>query len=292
MEFRHLRYLVAVAEELHFGRAAIRLNISQPPLSQQIRQLEEELKVKLFDRNKRGVRMTEAGKRIVAEAYQVLGQVDRFSKVAAQAGGGEIGHLAIGVASGLSDIVTRTLQLLVREYPGIRIELQQMNTGAQMEALHERRIGIGFLNLPIADSSLAVETMLAEPLWLVLPRKHPLTRYRRVPLTAVADQRMIFFPRRITPGLHDTITSMCRTAGFSLNVVHEVDSIVGAMTLVSADLGIAFCTPSIRKYWPKLDFRPVQTSTRLEQGVAYRRDAESPALNTFLEVVRETVRAD
>src|SRR5688572_2107246 len=105
MELRHLRYLVTVAEELHFGRAAIRLNISQPPLSHQIRQLEEELGVKLFERNTRGVRLTEAGSRIVQEAQQVLSQVDHFAKVAAYAGEGEIGHLPIGAVGGVNELL-------------------------------------------------------------------------------------------------------------------------------------------------------------------------------------------
>jgi DNA-binding transcriptional LysR family regulator len=291
MEFRHLRYLVAVAEELHFGRAAIRLNISQPPLSQQIRQLEEELKVTLFERNKRGVRLTEAGKRIVAEAYQVLGHVDRFSQVAAQAGGGEIGHLSIAVASGVNDVLVKCLRVLAKQFPGIRIELQYMSTGMQIEALRDRRIGVGFLNLPVSEPSLVTETIMAEPLWVALPPDHPLARSRRVPLNALADEPMIFFLRRITPGLHDAITTMCRNAGFSLNVIHEVDSLVGALTLVTAGLGIAFCTPVVRKLWPNIAFRPLQSNARIEQAVAYRRDAQSPALDTFLRVVRQTVRA-
>ena len=122
MEFRHLRYLVAVAEELHFGRAAIRLNMSQPPLSQQIRQLEEELGVQLFERTKREVRLTDAGRRLVNEAHQVLGRIDHFSKVAAQAGEGEIGHLSVGVTGGVNPILVETLRLLGKKYPGVRIE--------------------------------------------------------------------------------------------------------------------------------------------------------------------------
>src|SRR5678816_1650277 len=116
MDLRHLRYLVAVAEELHFGRAAIRLNISQPPLSQQIRQLEKELGVELFQRNKREVRLTDAGKRVVDEAYRVLSQIDHFTKVAAQAGGGEIGHLSVGVPGGVNEILVQTLKAVARRY--------------------------------------------------------------------------------------------------------------------------------------------------------------------------------
>ena len=290
MELRHLRYLVAVAEELHFGRAAIRLNISQPPLSQQIRQLEEELGVTLFERTKREVRLTEAGKRVVDEAYQVLGQIDHFTSVAAQAGGGEIGQLSVGVPGGVNEILIKTLRLLSKQSPGVRIELQYMSTGVQIEALRERRIGVGFVNLPVTEPSLAMETVQSEPLWVALPKGHALTRHQRVPLKALANEPMIFFPRRITPGVHDAITSMCRDAGFSLNVAHEVDNIVGALTLVSADLGIAFCTPGVRKLWSHIAFRPLLGSVQLEQAVAYRRDDQSPVLETFLRLVRQTLR--
>jgi len=286
MEFRHLRYLVAVAEELHFGRAAIRLNISQPPLSQQIRQLEEELGVRLFQRTKREVRLTEAGKRVVNEAYQVLGQVDRFCHVATQAGEGEIGHLSVGVPLGINDVLVETLRLLGKEYPGLHIELQYMSTGAQIEALREQRIGVGFLNLPVFESSLILERISSEPLCLALPKNHSLLRHRRVSLAALHDQPMILFPRRVTPGLHDFITSLCRDAGFTLNVVHEVDSIVAGLTLVSAGLGIAFSTQSIQRLWPGIAFRPIREPALIEQAVAYRRDAQSPVLETFLRVMR------
>ena len=290
MELRHLRYLVAVAEELHFGRAAIRLNISQPPLSQQIRQLEEELGVQLFERTKREVRLTEAGKRLVNEAHQVLGRIDHFSKVASQAGGGEIGHLSVGVTGGVNPILVETLRLLGKKYPGVHIELQYMSTGLQIEALREGRIDIGFLNLPVQEPTLVVEAVTVEPLWVALPKNHPLTRHRRVPLSALAGEHIILFPRRVTPGLHDTITGMCREAGFTLNVVHEVDSIVGGLTLVSADLGIAFTTPSVQRLWPDIAFRALQTSATVEQAVVYNREARPPALETFLHTVRQSLR--
>jgi DNA-binding transcriptional LysR family regulator len=290
MEFRHLRYLVAVAEELHFGRAAIRLNISQPPLSQQIRQLEEELGVQLFERTKREVRLTEAGKRLVEEAHQVLGRIDHFSKVAAQAGGGEIGHLSVGVAGGVNQVLVETLRTLGKKYPGVRIELLYLSTGMQIGALREGRIDIGFLNLPVQEPGLVIESIKSEPLWLALPKRHALARLRRVPLAAIANERIILFPRRVTPGLHDTITSICREAGFTLNVAHEVDSIVGGLTLVSADLGIAFATPGAQRLWPDIAFRPIQSAVTVEQAIAYNRAAVSPVLETFLHSVRQSIR--
>ncbi|HET9943461.1 MAG TPA: LysR substrate-binding domain-containing protein [Terriglobia bacterium] len=290
MELRHLRYLVVLAEELHFGRAAIRLNISQPPLSQQIRQLEKELGVQIFERTKRQVRLTDTGKRIVEEAHKVLARVDHFTKVASQAGGGEIGHLAVGVTGGVNQILVDTLRLIGRKYPGVHIELHYLSTGMQVEALRERRIDVGFLNLPLQEPTLVIEKIKSEPLRVALPKGHPLTRLQRIPLSALADQRIILFPRRVTPGLHDTITGMCRKAGFTLNVVHEVDSIVGGLTLVSADMGIAFGTPSVQALWPDIAFRPITPPASVEQAVAYNHDAASPVLDILLRAVRQVAR--
>src|SRR5436190_2512377 len=226
MELRHLRYLVALADELHFGRDPIRLNISQPPLSQQIRQLEKELGVQLFERTNRRVRLTDAGRRLVDEAHKVLVRIDHFSKVASQAGGGEIGHLLVGVTGCINQALVDTLCLLRKKHPAVRIELHYMSTGTQVEALRESRIDIGFLNFPVHDSTLILEKTKAGPLGIAMPKDHPLARFRKVPLSSLANQATILFPRRVTPGLHDVITGMCREAGFTLNVVHEVDSIV------------------------------------------------------------------
>ena len=290
MELRHLRYLVAVAEELHFGRAAIRLNISQPPLSLQIQQLEKELDVRLFERTKREVRLTEAGKRIVNEARQVLTRVDHFLRVAAQAGSGEIGHLSVGIPGNVSQSLIGTLKKLGEEYPGVRVELHYMNTGLQIDALREGRIEVGFLNLPVQEPALTLERISRELLWLALPKGHRLARLPRVPLAAIAEEEMILFPRRVTPGLHDLITGMFRAAGLTLNVVHEVDSIIGSMTLVSANLGVAFCTPDVKRLWPNLVFRPIEGTPYVEQAVAYLHEAQTPVLEVFLNALRQSIR--
>jgi len=286
MELRHLRYLVAVAEELHFGRAAIRLNMSQPPLSQQIRHLEDELGVKLFDRTKRAVKITDAGKRVVNEAYQVLARMEHFSAVAGQAGEGQIGHLSVGVPGGASDILIKALRSLKKSSPGLHIELQFMTTGMQVEALRERKIDVGFLNLPVYEPLLVLEKVSQEALCLAIPPEHELSKKLRIPISSLKDQPMILFPRRVSPGLHDSITVMFRNAGFTLNVVHEVDNIVGGLTLVSAGFGLAFTTPSLQQLWPDVVFRPIQGAADIQQAVAYRHDHISPVLETFLRAVR------
>jgi len=291
MELRHLRYLVAVAEELHFGRAALRLNISQPPLSQQIRQLEEEIGVKLFERTKREVRLTEAGKRIVDEAQVVLGQVDHLMNVASRAGEGAIGHLSIAAPAGINHFLVEPLRVFGQRYPGVRLELQFMSTGQQTEALREGRIQAGFLILPTPDPSFTLEMVTTTPIWIALPKRHPLTHHKHVRLTELAGYPFILFARRSSPGLHDVITGICRTAGFSLNVLHEVNNIIAAFTLVAAGQGLAFSAPTMQELWPDVVFRPILDAIpRMEYAVAYRKDAQSPVLDSFLRIVRETNR--
>ncbi len=293
MELRHLRYLIAVAEELHFGRAAIRLHISQPPLSQQIRQLEEELGVRLFDRTKREVRLTEAGRRIVDEAYQVLSQVDHFINVASRASEGAIGYLSVAAPGGVNEILIDTLRVFANRYPGVHIELQFMSTGLQIEALREGRIHVGFLMLPVNDPNLVLESIRKGPMWVAMPKGHSLEKHSRVKLADLADQRFILVARRSSPGLHDLITSMCRNAGLSLNVAHEVDNIVASLALVTAGLGLGFCSPVMRGLWPDIVFRPFQDDVlKLEYAVGYRKDEHSPVLESFLRVVRETAKKD
>jgi len=244
----------------------------------------------LFNRTKREVRLTEAGTRIVSEAQQVLSQIDHFSRVASQAGEGEIGHLSVGVPGGVNEILVQTLKAVARRYPGVRIDLQYMTTGMQIEALREAHIQVGFLNLPVQEPSLVIEVVKSEPLWIAMPKGHPLARCATVPLKALESEKVILFPRRVAPGLHDAITGMCRNAGVNLNAVHESDSVVASLTLVSAHLGIAFCTPSVRRLWPEVSFRPLQSSVKVEQAVAYRRDSQSPVLGSFLRVLRQVIR--
>jgi DNA-binding transcriptional LysR family regulator len=166
-----------------------------------------------------------------------------------------------------------------------------MSTGEQMEALQDGQIIVGFLNMPVTAPWLTLEVVSREPLWLALPKLHRLTRYKKVPIEALSEEQVILFPRRVTPGLHDTITSMCRNAGFGLRVAHEVDSLVGGLTLVSANLGIAFCTPSVQRSWNEIAFRPIENAPDVELAVAHRSDTVTPALETFLRILRRIARS-
>jgi DNA-binding transcriptional LysR family regulator len=196
----------------------------------------------------------------------------------------------VGVPGGGSEVLIESLKYVAKNYPAVRIQLQYMTTGLQIEALREGRIHVGFLNLPVHEPALTLETVRKEPLCIAMPKGHPLARYQTIPISELKGQSVIMFLRRVAPGLHDEITTMCRDAGFTVNAIHETDNVVAGLTLVSAELGISFCTPSIRRLWPDLIFRPVRSPICVEQAVAYRRDVQSPVLGIFLRVVRQIAR--
>jgi len=191
----------------------------------------------------------------------------------------------------VNDILVQTLRRFTQQYPGVHIELQLMNTAMQIEALSDKRIHVGFLSLPVNDSRLKLETVKREPMWVAIPKHHLLARYKKVPLASLAQQPFVMFVRRCSPGLHDVITATCHNAGFSLNVVHEVDNVTASLTSVTAGLGLAFCSPALRRFWPDIAFRPIrETVPALEYAVAYRPEGQAPMLDSFLKVVREVAR--
>src|SRR5215813_4414901 len=198
MELRHLRYLVAVAEELHFGRAAIRLHIAQPPLSQQIRQLEEELGVRLFDRSRRRVQLTDAGRLVVQEARRTLAQAGRVAEAARHAAQGSAGLLRVGFSSSAP---YTTLPAILRgfrsQFPDVVLNLFERSTEEQLELLADDAIDIGFVRRPVENprESLIIKTILREPLVLALPHDHRLGGQHAVHPRSLALEPFILFPR-------------------------------------------------------------------------------------------------
>lgn len=293
MELRHLRYFVAVAEELHFTRAATRLGIAQPPLSKQIRALEEEISVKLFHRTKHRVELTHAGRLLLDRARDILSLTDRAIRAAQRASGGETGHVAVGI-SPPADLVfiPKLLPLFRQRFADIDITLHSMTEPMQLPALREGQIAVGILRLPIDDSQLAVETVLREPLVVVLPTNHPLARRRRIPLTALAHEPHILFRRHLSPRYYDLILSLYHRAGFSVRIVEEVDVIQTQLALVAAGLGVSIQAASVQALGRAgIVYRPLDGKIPLvELGVIYRRDNRSETLQQFLNIVREVSR--
>ena len=294
MELRHLRYFVAVAEELHFGRAAMRLRIAQPPLSQQIRQLEEELGVRLLDRTKRRVDLTVPGRAFLAEARRALAQTERAVRTAQRASRGEIGHLTIGfVPSADLDVLPRVLRRWAERFPHVEITLHALLPGQQVDALRDGRIQVGFLRPPVDETELAVESIQREALVVGLSERHPLARRARVRVADLMADPMIFFPRTAAPGYYDALVGVCRDAGFTPRVAHETTSIQTNLGLVAAGFGVTLLPASIRNLQRAgVVYRPLTPPVpHVVMAVAYRLRETSPILAAFLTVVREVTGA-
>jgi DNA-binding transcriptional LysR family regulator len=247
MELRHLRYFIAVAEELHFSRAAARLHIAQPPLSQQIRDLEREIGVPLLARTQRQVRLTAAGVVFLEDARRIVAQAEHAAEAARQAQRGEIGRLNIGyVGSAFYDALPALLRVFHRRYPQVEINLRQRTTAEQEEDLRQGRIDIGVVRPPVQDRSLALYTFVEEPLLVTVPADHPLAQQATVAVAALRDEAFLMFSRSLGPGMYDQIIALCRQAGFSPRVAQEAVEMQAITGLVAAGFGIAIVPASAR----------------------------------------------
>ena len=297
MELRRLRYFIAVAEELSFSRAAQRLRMSQPPLSNQIKQLEEELGVLLFDRTSRGVRMTGAGELLLEEARRIFVQVDQTVRVVQRVGYGEVGRLTLGfVPSSSNETLPPILQRLGDRFPGIELFLREMRPDLIVRQLHDKQIDAGFLYLPLEDTSLHIERVAREPLVLALPETHALAAEPRVDLQAVKKEPFILPMRyQIMPGLYGQVTEACRQAGFVPNAVQKdvwlMQTIVG---LVAGGIGVALVPASLRNLRRKgVVYKSVHgLSPTVELGMIWRGDDRGRVLNSFLQAAKEEFKEE
>jgi DNA-binding transcriptional LysR family regulator len=295
MELRRLRYFVAVAEESSFNRAAQRLRIAQPPLSTQIKQLEEELGVLLFERTSRGVRMTEAGELLLEEARRIFVQVDQTVRVVRRVGHGEVGRLTLGfVPSASNEVLPPILHGFGERFPEVELFLREMRPDLIVQRLHNKQIDAGFVYLPFEDPSLNIECVSREPLVLALPETHPLASEPRIELQAVAEEPFILPARyQKMPGLYGQVTGACSQAGFSPNAVQKdvwlMQTIVG---LVAGGIGVALVPASLRNLRRRgVVYKSVHgLSPTVELGMIWRRDDPGVVLNAFLRVARESFR--
>jgi DNA-binding transcriptional LysR family regulator len=294
MELRHLRYFVTVAEELHFGRAAARLHVSQPPLSMQIKALEEELGTRLLSRTQRKVELTAAGEVFLKEAREILHHVEQAAGAARRAARGEAGELAVGFVT-IADynILPAALSALRQRSPGIALTLREATTDVQLRELAAERLDVGFVLPPVSDPRLTLRPLLREPLVAALPQQHPLAAGRsKLPLARLKDAPFILFPRHMAPGLYDDIVSFCRQAGFSPRVEQEAIQMQTIVSLVSAGLGVALIPASMRNLGRTgVVYRALREPSPLtEIALAWRTGDERPALARFLEAVRSVAR--
>lgn len=290
MELRHLRYFVALAEELHFGRAAERLHIAQPPLSQQIRQLEAELGFQLFYRTKRTVQLTEAGQVFFSEIQGILRQLEQAIQVGRQTSRGEIGQLVIGfVSSAAYNVLPTILRAFRTRVPAVSLELHELTTNQQSQWLREGRIDVGFLRPPVEEDLFNFETIFQEPLMIALPEAHLMANQSNVSLRSLSAEPFILFPRAIAPGLYDHIISLCQQADFSPTVAQEAIQLQTIVSLVAAEMGIAIVPESLQHLQRTgVVYKAIQEPTsKVAIAMIWRRNDMSPTVQRFLEVVRQ-----
>lgn len=295
MELRHLRYFIAVAEELHFGKAGKRLNISQPPLSQQIRQLEEEVGVRLFDRTRRRVELTPAGLVFLGEARRIMALSEDAVRRTVRADKGEIGQLAISfIGSANYSVLPPVVREFRRRFREVDLFLTELNTSHQIEALRDGRIQVGFLRLPrgIEREGVTVEPVFREPLLAALPWNHPLRKKTSIPLRLLAKDSFIMIPRERGPGFFDNIIALCQKEGFSPSVVLEASQFHTVIGLVAAGIGIAVVPASMeRSRIEGVVFRKIAGKAETVLSMAWIAGNESLVLRNFIEVAREVVRS-
>ncbi|MGL4725042.1 MAG: LysR family transcriptional regulator [Scandinavium sp.] len=248
IELRHLRYFVAVAEELHFGRAAARLNISQPPLSQQIQILEHQIEARLFARTNRSVSLTEAGKQFLADSRQILLQVEDAAARAARLHQGETGELRIGFTSSAPFIsaVSDTLSRFRRQYPDVHIQTRESNTREQIAPLSEGALDLGLMRKTHLPDTLEHQVILHEPLLAMVPRDHPLAQRESVTLAELVLEPLVFFDPHVGTGLYDDILGLLRRFG-SPAITQEVGEAMTIIGLVSAGLGVSILPASFKR---------------------------------------------
>lgn len=302
MELRHLRYFIAVAEEGHITRAAERLGMQQPPLSQQIRALERELDVQLFRRKPRGVELTDAGTAFLERARAILDEVDRAFSTARRTARGEQGRVVVGFTGSapFHPFVPRVIRAFRDRYPLVSLVLEESGSSELVQGLHNEDIDAAFIRSPVADVvGLVVKPLLEEDMLVALPASHSLAREdAALPLPALANEIFILYKRPGGPGLYDTIITACRRAGFSPRVGQEAPRIISTLNLVAAGLGVSIVPASLRRL--QMDgvvYRRLTGSADLKAPLilACRPGENSAAVQRFLDLVQrpaESVASD
>jgi DNA-binding transcriptional LysR family regulator len=287
VDLRHLRYFLCVAEEMHFGRAAARLGISQPPLSQQIRALEDELGVRLFERTSRRVRLTRPGQLFLPEAQQTLAQAERAIQTAREAHRGEIGHLSLGYTTSgpFVPIVAGALYRFRKSYPRIELRLHELPNEEQIVRVENRRLDIGLLrkfSKPVLPAGIERRMLLEENMVLVVHQSHRLARRADDPAIAdLRDEPLVFYAPSGAAGFHEHIFALCREEGFVPNIVQEASSLATLLGLVAAGFGATIVGQSLgRLHLDNLCYRRLATPVTSRVWLIHNQDL-SPTAEAF-----------
>lgn len=283
VELRHLRYFLAVAEELHFTRAAQRLQIAQPALSQQIRRLETEVGVALFHRTKRRVELSAAGKAMVRPAGQALAEAAAAVEAARRAARGETGHLRLGfIESTAMTFVPATVRRFSADYPDVGLSLSELAVEAQVDGLRSGLLDVGILRLPAETEGLEIASITDEGLVVVVPDSHPLAGRKRISPQDLAEEPLILLARKMVPGLYDQIIALQQQHG-PIRIAQEATSIQAVLGLVAAGLGVSLLPASVTALTRSgIAFSILSSSPRSEIQLAWRAADRSPLTAGFV----------
>lgn len=295
MELRHLRYFLAVAEERNFTRAAARVGIGQPPLSQQIRDLEAEVGAPLFHRVPHGAELTEAGKAFLEVATGILAQADQAKTAALRAARGETGRLRVGFtgSAAFNPVVPGRIRAYRRACPGVDLSLSERNTVQLIEALHKGDIDIGFIRPGTENpDGLRLYRFADEPMVIAVPAAHPIAKLAEAPLSRLAKEPFVLYPRAVCLGLYEEVLHHCHREGFSPDLVQEAPQMASVVNLVAAEMGVSIVPRSMAQvrvmgvaYVPFAGEGPV---ARL--ACAIRRTETAPAARNFLAMAADLDR--
>lgn len=289
VDLRHLRYFVAAAEELHFTRAAERIGIAQPALSQQMQKLERELGTPLFHRERRRITLTDAGAVLLEEARRLLADFGRTVSRVEEIGRGETGTLVVAFAASVMFVaLPKLIRRFRTQFPDVRLELLELNSAQQVEGIASGAIDLGFVREAQLHESLQERTILREPLVVAVAKSHRLAGRKRVALRELAGDDFVLFPRDVSPGLHARVTSLCLDAGFSPRIVQVSRELYTTVSLVESGLGVTIIPSSIRKMgWTGVRYLAIaaaDASTRID--MTWRTGNTRPVLRAFMDVAR------
>ncbi len=292
MELRLLNYFVTLAEELHFGRAAQRLCISQPPLSVAIRQLEEELQAQLFERNSKGVRLTAAGDHLLGKARQLLQLSQNAAQETRDVARGTVGHLRLGfVGSSLYRGLPQALESMQKSHPRVRVDMLEANSAEQIQGLLQMRLDLALVHSIQPPEGVSSQLIVDEPFMVCLPDHHPLRTHKTIDLSDLRDDRLILFSNLVSPTYHQRIYEMCLACGFAPDVRHEVRHWLSVISLVSLGQGVALVPAALERVGlPRLTFRPLRGAhPRSEMLAMWRRSPANPLVQALLAHLRSAV---
>lgn len=296
MELHHFRYFVAVAEDLNFTKAAKRLGMAQPPLSRQIRALESEIGVQLFERGSGRVFLTEAGRRFLNAARNVLEEAAAAVAIARQGMDGALGTVRVGFGKGLGDLLGAVINHHLRVYPNVEVDVRDIFSGFQPEALRNRKVDVAFSHGHSSSLDLSLEKLFREGLTVVVPRSSRLARHSQLTMQNLARQNVLLIDRPLSPIVHDKILELCRNAKIKPNLIHTEATCydeAGAL-MIASGRGVAIAvggSPAHPSFGDRLVARALrEPSAWVDVCVAWRKEEAAPTVLNFLESARKLLK--